>query len=341
MARLVLVHVDIVANVVCPQAIHRSFLRPVQRDGQLLGRLRIVHRRGNVRRNAVRRERDAFVRFARMMRFTKFTGAGNDFVVTVPGAELDRNGSAAARTLCSRRDGVGVDGLILVYPQDESAGVRVRFFNPDGSEFSTCGNGTRCAARFAVERGLVGTGPFTVVTSAGPIEARVDDQRVRLEYVLPAERVGPITVAGPLGPANGWLMHFGVPHFVLPLDELPEGPIEELCSRIRSDPQLGPEGANVNLIEMRDKSAGVLRTFERGVEGETLACGSGSMAAVLAMWAEGHADRSVALDVRGGETLQIDLVDEPVFDGTPIRVGLAGSAIHVFEGEFPDLCTEE
>jgi diaminopimelate epimerase len=276
-----------------------------------------------------------------MMRFSKYTGAGNDFVVTVPGTELDSNGSAAARMLCSRRQGVGVDGLILVYPRDEPDGVRVRFFNPDGSEFSTCGNGTRCAARFAVERGLVGRGPFTVVTSAGSIEARVDEQRVRLEYLLPAERVGPITVAGPHGPVDGWLMHFGVPHFVLPLDELPAGPIEQLCSRIRSDPQLGPEGANVNLIEMRGRGAGLLRTFERGVEGETLACGSGSMATVLAMWADGRADRSVTLEVRGGEALQIDLVDEPVFDRTPIRVGLAGSAVHVFEGEFPGFGTEE
>jgi len=286
----------------------------------------------------VRRERDASVRFASMIRFGKYTGAGNDFVITVPGTALDRNGSEAAQTLCSRREGVGVDGLILVYPQDEPGGVRVRFFNPDGSEFSTCGNGTRCAARFAVDRGLVGRGPFTIVTSAGPIEAQVDEQRVMLEYRLPARRAGPITVAGPHGPADGWLMHFGVPHFVLPLDRLPEGPIDELCCRIRSDPQLGPEGANVDLIEMHGQGSGVLRTFERGVEGETLACGSGSMATVLAMWADGRADRSVTLEVRGGETLQIDLLDEPVFDGTPIRVGLGGSAVHVFEGELPDLC---
>ena len=122
-----------------------------------------------------------------MVRFTKLNGAGNDFVAAVPGPELDARGSAHARTLCSRTDGVGVDGLILVYPRDDE-GVRVRFFNPDGSEFSTCGNGTRCAARFAAERGLVGEGPFTIVTSAGPIRARVDADRVTLEYLLPVER---------------------------------------------------------------------------------------------------------------------------------------------------------
>ncbi|MDH3427946.1 MAG: diaminopimelate epimerase [Gemmatimonadota bacterium] len=294
----------------------------------------------NVGPNEVRREREASVRFSPMIRFVKYTGAGNDFVVAVPGAELDRAGSDAARKICSRRFGVGVDGLILVYPPDEPDRVRVRFFNPDGSEFSTCGNGTRCAARFAAERGLVGKGPFTLVTSAGPIEARVDGDRVLLEYQLPAGRAGPIRVAGPWGPADGWLMHFGVPHFVLPVDRLPEGPIDEVCAGIRNDPQLGPEGANVNLIRMQTRNAGVVRTFERGVEGETLACGSGSMATVIAVWADGRADRSVRLDVRGGETLQIDLVDEPVFDGTPIRVRLAGSAARVFDGEFPGDASE-
>lgn len=272
-----------------------------------------------------------------MVRFTKLTGAGNDFVAAVPGPELDAHGSEQARRLCSRRTGVGVDGLILVYPRE--AGVRVRFFNPDGSEFSTCGNGTRCAARFAVQRGLVDGGPFDVVTDAGPIEARVDvaADRVSLEYRMPVARRGPIPVETPAGTADGWLMHFGVPHFVVPLETIPEGPIEPFCAPIRSDPRLGPEGANVNLIALREAGAGRIRTFERGVEGETLACGSGSMAAVIASWTIGKAARTVALDVQGGETLGIELVDEPVFDGTPIRVRLEGPAEPVFEGEFPGI----
>jgi len=276
-----------------------------------------------------------------MVRFTKLNGAGNDFVAAVPGPELDAAGAESARRLCSRREGIGVDGLILVYPRNGRATgrdeVRVRFFNPDGSEFSTCGNGTRCAARFAAERGLVGTGPFTIVTSAGEIEATVDDLEVSLVYHLPVERRGPIAVDGPRGPAEGWLMHIGVPHFVLPVSPMPEGAIEPICAPIRRDSQLGPEGANVNLIEMRGRGAGRIRTFERGVEGETLACGSGSMAAILAMWAAGQADREVKLEVQGDDTLTIELVDEPAFDGTPVRVRLTGPAVSVFEGEFPGI----
>lgn len=271
-----------------------------------------------------------------MVRFTKLNGAGNDFVAAVPGPDLDARGSVHARTLCSREEGVGVDGLILVYPQDE-AGVRIRFFNPDGSEFSTCGNGTRCAARFAAERGLVEEDPFTIVTSAGPIRAWVEGDRVTLEYLLPIERRGPITVDGPSGAADGWLVGFGVPHFVLPLERMPDGPIAPICAPIRRDPQLGPEGANVNLIAMRTRERGRIRTFERGVEGETLACGSGSMAAVIAMWAAGEADRRVELEVEGRDLLTIELVDEPVFDGTPVRVRLSGPAVPVFEGRFPGI----
>ena len=276
-----------------------------------------------------------------MVRFTKLNGAGNDFVAAVPGPELDAAGAVHARRMCSRDQGVGVDGLILVYPNaGENGGrdrVSIRFFNPDGSEFSTCGNGTRCAARFAAEHGLVDDGPFTIVTSAGPIEARVEGDQVGLEYLLPVDRRGPIAVDGPWGGADGWLIHFGVPHFVLPLETMPEGPIEAICAPIRRDPRLGPEGANVNLISLRDRGAGRIRTFERGVEGETLACGSGSMAAVIAMWAAGEADRTVELDVQGDHTLTIEIVDEPVFDGTPIRVRLTGPAVPVFEGDFPGI----
>lgn len=275
-----------------------------------------------------------------MVSFTKLTGAGNDFVAAVPGPELDAHGAAAAQRLCSRRTGVGVDGLILVYPRD--GGVRVRFFNPDGSEFSTCGNGTRCAARFAVLRGLVDGEPFDVVTDAGPIEARVDAavDRVSLEYRMPVERRGPLPVDIPPGTVDGWLMHFGVPHFVVPLESMLEGSIEPVCAPIRSDPRLGSEGANVNLVTLSRPDSGRIRTFERGVEGETLACGSGSMASVIATWAIGKAARKVDLEVQGDETLGIELVDEPVFDGTPIRVRLEGPAEPLFEGEFPGIDDE-
>ncbi len=273
---------------------------------------------------------------ARVLRFAKYTGAGNDFVVARADERSDRVGSALARRVCSRREGVGVDGLILVYPRPD--GIRVRFFNPDGSEFSTCGNGSRCAARFAADEGLGGPDGFVLETPAGEIGCRVVPERdlVTLDYRIEVGLRGPIRVDGPTGPADAWLVRIGVPHLVLPLEALPEGPIEEICRPLRHLRDLGPAGANVNLVALEGMGTGSVRTFERGVEGETLACGSGSMASVFALRAAGLSGPELALRVRGGDLLQIRIVDESAPDGTTRHVRLAGPALRLFEGTFPD-----
>jgi diaminopimelate epimerase len=227
-----------------------------------------------------------------------------------------------------------VDGLILVAPRQ--GGVRVRFFNPDGSEFSTCGNGSRCAARFAVDRGLAGPGEFVLETSAGEIGAHAEGPIVRLEYTLPVSLRGPIALPEPSPAPEGWLVRIGVPHLVVPLDQLPEGPIELICAPLRRLPALGPGGANVNLVRMDGPADGEIRTFERGVEGETLACGSGSMAAIVALRAAGLSGPHVRLRVRGGDTLEISLLDDRPPDGSSFRVRLAGPAERLFEGAFTD-----
>lgn len=269
------------------------------------------------------------------MEFGKYSGAGNDFVIT-EAKWPDEEGSPVARHVCSRGTGVGVDGLALVWRIRE-ARVGVRFFNPDGSAFGTCGNGTRCAARFAVDRGLVPDAPFHIETSDSEIRADVDRRAdwVDLEYRMPVEVVRSIPVEGPFGPVEGWLVGIGVPHFVVPLDDQPEGPIEEVCRRIRHDPALGPEGANVNLVSLESRGRGSIRTFERGVEGETLACGSGAMASVFALRAAGLCDGEIDLRVMGGCDLRIRVPDAPHEDGD-YRLGLAGPARHLFDGRFPD-----
>ena len=190
------------------------------------------------------------------MDFIKYTGAGNDFVIT-EARWPDELGTPVARYVCDRATGVGVDGLALVW-RIESHRVGVRFFNPDGSAFGTCGNGTRCAARFAVDRGLVSGSPFIIETSDSEIEAVVDVDRdwVDLEYRMPIEVVRSIPVEGPFGPTAGWLVHIGVPHFVVPLDSKPEGSIDEVCRKIRHDPALGPEGANINLVSLDQSDTG-------------------------------------------------------------------------------------
>ena len=269
-----------------------------------------------------------------MFEFSKYTGAGNDFVVARADERADATGPELARRVSSRRSGVGTDGLILVYPRP--GGIRVRFFNPDGSEFSTCGNGSRCAARYAADEGLVDPDGFVLETPAGEIEARVESDRVGLDYRIEVGMRGPLTVEGPVGPTDSWLVHIGVPHLVLPLEVLPEGPIEEICRPLRSLETLGPEGANVNFVSLSDPTTGAIRTFERGVEAETLACGSGSMAAVFALLAHGSGGDRVTLRVRGGDELEIRIGDTRRPDGGQRDVRLAGPAVRLFEGRFPD-----
>lgn len=266
--------------------------------------------------------------------FSKYSGAGNDFVIARADDRSAPIGADLARHVCARRTGVGVDGLILVYVRPD--GIRVRFFNPDGSEFSTCGNGSRCAARFASDEGLGDPAGFVLETPAGEIGARVDGDHVSLDYHIDVAVRGPIEVPGPEGPVDGWLVRIGVPHLVVPFDRMPEGPIEEICRPLRRLKTLGPAGANVNLVSLHDVAAGEIRTFERGVEGETLACGSGSMASVFALRSAGMAGPRLSLRVKGGDELDIEILDLRTPDGSVRDVRLSGPALKLFEGTFPD-----
>lgn len=271
-----------------------------------------------------------------MIPFRKYSGAGNDFVVV-----LDRDAgddpAGLARRMCRRRSGAGADGLALVDPSGDGP-VGVRFFNPDGTEFGTCGNGSRCVARWAADRGLAADGQVTLATSEGRLEARVHGEEVRLDYRLPAAVEGARSV--PFGPdrREGWLVSMGTPHLVLPLEELPPGPVDDLCRPARHADVLGPEGANVNLVEVIDRRRAAIRTYERGVEGETAACGAGSMSATLALHAAGRTGRRLELTTRSGEALTVELGEDAAGAPTERRIraiALTGPARPVYEGRFP------
>jgi len=302
-----------------------------------------------------------------MLAFEKYSGAGNDFALVEAGelaralsagtsggaggassepGELSRRGAGRdrpgpgarelARRLCPRSTGLGVDGLALTSRVDRST-LRVRFFNPDGSEFATCGNGSRCVALRAVERGRVEGPAFRLLTAGGPVEARVDEGgEISLLYRLAAGLAGERELETGRGSRTGWLVRMGTPHFVLRLPELPEGGIGPLARPIRHHPALGPEGANVNLVEVVDRETLRIRTFERGVEAETLACGAGSMSAVLALHAAGACAAGATLETRSGARLRVTV--ETTEDPAEIRerrIGLAGPARFVLAGRYP------
>lgn len=276
-----------------------------------------------------------------MLPFAKYSGAGNDFVV-VDARRLGSEPADAARLMCPRSSGVGVDGLALVDPRGEE--LEVRFFNPDGSEFGTCGNGSRCVARWAVDRGLAAPEGLRMRTADGPVGARVDGEHVRLTYRLHAGVRSEHRLPGPDGERRCWLVEMGTPHLVMPVERLPGGPIGAVCEPLRSHPALGPEGANVDLVELSDPGSGRIRTFERGVEGETLACGAGCMSAALALSTAGLARPDLALETRSGDRLRVILEGGPPVPGNGIgerRIVLEGPARRVFEGRFPGLGRED
>lgn len=265
--------------------------------------------------------------------FAKYSGAGNDFVVVDRRRIGERDPARLARLMCPRSSGVGVDGLALVASAGDAC-LRIRFFNPDGSEFGTCGNGTRCAALWAHDRGWTDGGRLHIETADGPIEAVVEDGAVSLDYRIEARIVRGIDVEFRGRSRTAWLVRIGTPHLVLPLSTLPEGPIEDDCRPLRHLEELGADGANVDLVALDAPDRGSIRTFERGVEGETLACGSGAMAAALALHAAGAAAPEFRLATRSGDPITVTILD-PEEQGPERGIRLAGPARRVFEGRFP------
>jgi len=274
--------------------------------------------------------------------FAKMHGLGNDFVVVNGFIEhLDDSVLGnLARNICDRNFGVGADGLILVLPS-ESADYRMRMFNPDGSEAQMCGNGIRCVAEFAYERGITRNNPVRVETLDGgktlevsvvdgAVEAvRVDMGRPKIERqeiptTMPGS--GPV-IAQPLELDGRNLsvtcVSVGNPHCVTFVGDVESFPVRELGPRIERHP-LFPERTNAEFVEIRNRREMRMRVWERGA-GETLACGTGACASVVASVLNGKTERAVTVHLSGGD-LQIEwLEDGPVV--------MTGPAVEVFTGE--------
>jgi len=245
----------------------------------------------------------------------KVEGAGNDFLLGT-GAWADRLAEDAGLVtrLCRRRRGVGADGTLALFPAD-GASLRLVHRNADGSPSDFCANGTRCAARLAVDR--LGLPPrVTVHTGWGAIPARVAGDLVTLELPAagPAEAVVPETA---LGRFAGHLISVGVPHFVVPVKELAGVDLDSIARPLRHHPDLGPGGANVHLVEDHGDGRLGLRSLERGVDCEVLCCGSGVVAAALASMVRSGRRRLTVLP-RSGDRLEVEALDAP--PATPTRL---------------------
>jgi diaminopimelate epimerase len=237
--------------------------------------------------------------------FYKMSGSGNDFVIIDNrGGILDGvNLPQWVKMVCRRRLSAGADGLILVQ-NSPKADFQWRYFNADGSEAEMCGNGGRCVARFAYLNGISGTS-VRFDTLCGLMEAEVVGERVKLRMGDPSGvRLDyPLSIEGDEQIVSS--INTGVPHVVQMVEGLEGYDVLRFGRAIRNHPLYQPDGTNANFIDVRDGHTIYIRTYERGVEDETLACGTGAVASALVGASKGLVSSPVSLHPRGGEVLTV------------------------------------
>jgi diaminopimelate epimerase len=248
---------------------------------------------------------------------SKMSASGNDFIVID-----NRNGKVDekfqdinefVRKVCRVHHSVGADGVILI-ENSAQYDFRWRFFNADGSEAEMCGNGGRCAARFASMNGIAKQ-RMAFETVAGIIKAEVHGPKVKLQLTRPID----IKLDYPVCIEDKEVflssVNTGVPHAVLLVSDIDHVPVEDLGRMIRHHKAFGEKGTNVNFVEIIDKKNVKIRTYERGVEGETYACGTGSVASAVILSEKALVKTPVNIHTRGGEVLKIHVDDDVYLEG--------------------------
>jgi len=261
--------------------------------------------------------------------FWKMHGAANDFILVDDRAQTFPAGDTAwLARIMSRRTGVGSEGTILIQPAQAGGHFRMRFFNPDGSEVEMCGNGARCVARLACE---IGAAPaaMTFETIAGPIGAEVRGDRVLLHMTEPKDwRLNlSLDVEGSRLAAH--FVNSGVPHAVVPVKDVAAVNVQQLGAAIRYHHDFAPKGTNANFIQVTGSDSLRVRTYERGVEAETLACGTGIVASGLIAGRLGLVKPPVRITAASGDVLEVNYTATA---GGATNVTLLGPAVHVFRG---------
>jgi len=262
--------------------------------------------------------------------FMKMSGSGNDFIFIDHRKPLlkEEEFKDFARKVCRRKVSVGADGLVLV-ENSKKADVKWRFFNADGSEAEMCGNAGRCLGRFAYLKGI--TGPsLTFETLAGILSVQVDGKRVKLEMTKPHslkldER---ISIEGKELLISS--INTGVPHAVFFLDDIEGIDVFQIGRAIRYHPHFAPAGANADFVKVENSSQLSIRTYERGVEDETLACGTGAVASALIAAFKELVTSPVSVRTTGGEILTVHFE----IGGSEVKkVHFEGEVHVIYEGE--------
>jgi diaminopimelate epimerase len=265
-----------------------------------------------------------------VLEFTKMSGAGNDFVLIDNRAQKLKLAREQVVRLCDRHRGVGADGVILLIPSATGkADWAWEFYNSDGSTGEMCGNGARCFARF-VQKFTGINGQFTFETEAGIIKASFQGQRVTVGLTRPENLKLNEKIKLASGTQIVHSLNTGVPHAVLFVPDADKAMVMEWGPEIRRHQHFAPKGTNVNFVQVLGPGRIRVRTFERGVEGETLACGTGVTASALITSRVHHFKSPVQVQVQGGDLLEVSFVEQ---DAGFAEVCLTGPADFVFEGK--------
>ncbi len=266
--------------------------------------------------------------------FYKMSGAGNDFIIIDNRHQIvaDADLTEFISKICRRKISAGADGLILIEPSD-ACDFRWRFFNSDGSKAEMCGNGARCAARFAYVNGIAGT-TLSFETEAGVVSARIDNERVKVKMPDPSD----LKLSYPLELSDRSLdvssINTGVPHVVVMVAQIDAVDVVAVGREIRFHQRFAPAGTNANFACRRKGNEIEIRTYERGVEDETLACGTGAIASAIVSACQFKINSPIDVKTRSGEYLRIHFnAKDNQFD----HIYMEGDARIIYTGELhPD-----
>ncbi len=263
--------------------------------------------------------------------FTKMAAAGNDFIL------LDNRGKKAERKIgnlskfaevaCERKHSIGADGLLLL-ESSRKADVTMRIFNPDGSEVAMCGNGSRCIAYYAAKRGIA-KNRLSIDTKAGILKARVNKNIVRIEMMPPSDLKSRFSIDVYEETFEVDFVNTGVPHVVYFVEDLDRFDVKRFGKEIRYHKEFATEGTNANFVKVNDRHNITIRTYERGVEDETFACGTGAVASSIIASELHSVESPVKVKTSGGEVLTVYFKKER---GEYKEIFLEGDVKPVYEG---------
>ena len=262
--------------------------------------------------------------------FVKMSGAGNDFIIIdkAQNPEIALTNNVISR-LCNRRNGIGADGIIIISGHEE-VDFSMDYFNADGSTGTLCGNCARCAIKFAHDTGKTKSNHVSFISNEIEYTGELLNNgliKFNLKPPVNIEENISLEIAG--SGISASFLHTGSPHVVIVVDDIDDVPVIKIGREIRYSESFAPEGTNVNFIEKTGKKI-LIRTYERGVEDETYACGTGAVAAAIIGNIKFGVKPPVSLHTKGGDELVVDFIA----DGSDYKnVSLTGAVKEVFKGE--------